>query len=275
MPPSRYALLLLPTLLCFACGGGEQAGEADPPRDRSVSVRVAESVVEELVYYDEYPGTVTALDEVEVRPQVAGYITGVHFREGDFVRKGQRLFTVDVRRYVAEVEQAQSQVGTARANLELAEKNVARYRRLAEAEAIALQTLDQAEAELTARRRALESAEAGVRSARTQLDYTVIHAPLSGVDQPGDRQDRHPGLAGQPPAHHHQPGATHRGRLRPAAGRHPPPQPPGTRTGGIPRQHLPPAPARRLGLLRVRPRLRQRPGGRPPHGHPQRAAGIR
>ncbi len=181
MHPKHYALIFLPLLL-YACGGGAEAEEEGRQQEpQAVSVRVAESVEEQLTFYDKYPATVVALDEVEVRPQVAGYLTEVHFREGDFVRKGQRLFTVDVRRYVADVEQAQSQVGTAQANLDLAEKNAARYRRLAEAEAIALQTLDQAEAELTARRREVESAEAGVRSARTQLDYTVIRAPLSGI----------------------------------------------------------------------------------------------
>ncbi len=167
-------------LLLLACGGeknaGQQAGQRPPP-----SVKTAASTEKQLTFYENYPATVRALESVEVRPQVTGYITGIHFKEGDYVRKGQRLYTVDVRRYVADVDQARSRVASAEANLELSEKNVARYRRLAESEAIALQTLDQAEAEVEARRQEVESARAGVRSARTQLDYTVIRAPLSGL----------------------------------------------------------------------------------------------
>ncbi|NJC26947.1 efflux RND transporter periplasmic adaptor subunit [Neolewinella antarctica] len=166
-------------LTCASCGGGKD--EEAPQQRPAPTVRVAESKQEAVTFYDEFPATVVALDEVEVRPQTTGYITQVYFREGDLVRKGQRLYTVDVRRYAADVDQATSTVASAQANLDLAEKNVERYRRLAEAEAIALQTLDQAEAEVEARRQALESANAGVRSARTQLDYTVIRAPLSGV----------------------------------------------------------------------------------------------
>ena len=178
---ARPTTFLLPLLLLTlsTCGRGpeEQQQQQRPP----AQVRTAEATEKSLTFYDEYPATVTALDQVQVRPQVAGYVTGIHFKEGDYVRRGQRLYTIDVRRYVADVEQARTQVGTAEANLALAEKNVARYRRLAEAEAIALQTLDQSEAELEARRQELERARAGVRSAETQLDYTVVTAPLSGV----------------------------------------------------------------------------------------------
>ena len=175
----KYLYLLIALTLTLTACGGKQAEEK--PQRPPPSVRTAQSVMEPVVFYDRFPGTVTALDEVQVRPQVAGYVTQIHFKEGDHVRKGQRLYTIDVRRYVADVNQAESQVLTAQANLQLAEKNVARYRRLAEAEAIALQTLDQAEAEVEARRQDVEAANAAVRSAQTQLDYTVVRAPLSGV----------------------------------------------------------------------------------------------
>ena len=167
------------TVMIAACGGGGERDE--PPQRPPPSVRVSEAKMEQVTFYDRYPATVQALDLVEVRPQTSGYVTKVHFREGDPVKRGQRLYTVDTRRYVADVDQANASVETAKANLALAEKNVARYRRLADAEAIALQTLDQAEAEVEARRQELERANAVVRSAQTQLSYTVIRAPLSGV----------------------------------------------------------------------------------------------
>ena len=170
---------LLPLLVLLACGG--EAGEQQQPQRPPSPVRLAEVQQKTVVFYDKYPATVTALDQVEVRPQASGYITRIHFKEGDPVRRGQRLYTIDTRRYTADVQQAESLVKSAEANLALAEKNVARYRRLAEAEAIALQTLDESEAQLEARRQDLESARAAVTSARTQLDYTVVTAPLSGM----------------------------------------------------------------------------------------------
>ena len=177
----------LPLLLILSCGGGgDQAGAAQqqgPPPAKPV--RVAEAREQELVFYESFPGSVSPLERVEVRPQVSGYITQVHFKEGDYVRKGQRLYTIDVRRYVADVNQAEADIESARANVALAEKNVLRYRRLAEAEAIATQTLDQAEAELESRRQNLNSAEAALNSAQTQLDYAVIRAPLSGLTELG------------------------------------------------------------------------------------------
>ena len=181
MTKTIYYALTLCALLGFATGcGGEDEGKQQQKRPPA-PVRLAQAEEKEVVFYDKYPATVTALDQVDVRPQVSGYVTKIHFKEGDYVRKGQRLYTIDVRRYVADVDQANSSVETARANLALAEKNAARYRRLADAEAIALQTLDQSEAELEAARQNLAAAEAGVRSARTQLSYTAITAPLSGM----------------------------------------------------------------------------------------------
>ena len=105
----------------------------------------------------------------------------VHFREGERVRRGQRLYTIDTRRYEASVDQAVARISTARARVALAEKDVARYRRLAEAEAIALQTLDQAEAELTVARQELDAAQAARRAAQTELDYATVSAPITGV----------------------------------------------------------------------------------------------
>ena len=174
--------LLLFTLL--ACGGkdgdaGQEGGGGREPE--AVAVRVVEVEERELVFYDNYPGTVSPLERVEVRPQIGGYITAKHFEDGDPVRAGQKLYTIDVRRYVADVNQAEAGIASAKANVALAEKNVARYRRLAEAEAIATQTLDQAEAELESRQQDLNRAEAARAAARTQLDYAVIRAPLGGL----------------------------------------------------------------------------------------------
>ena len=181
---NRLLILCLGTLL--SCGGdsGSSAGQQQGPPP-AAPVRLAEVTAEDLVFYQSFPGSVSPLERVEVRPQVSGYITKVHFREGEYVRKGQQLYTIDVRRYVADVEQAEANIESVRADVALAEKNVLRYRRLAAAEAIATQTLDQAEATLESRQQALNSAQAALNSAQTQLDYAVIRAPLSGETELG------------------------------------------------------------------------------------------
>ena len=171
-------LLTVSTLLTVACGSdGEEQAQQRPP----VPVEVEPAREERVVYYDDFPATVRALNEVEVRPQVAGYITDIHFEEGATVREGQRLYTIDTRQYRAAVSSSQADVAAAEADLALAQKDVERYRRLAAAEAVAQQTLDQAEATLEARRQAVERARAGVAQAQTQLDYATVRAPLSGT----------------------------------------------------------------------------------------------
>jgi membrane fusion protein (multidrug efflux system) len=179
-----FFLLLLPTLFLMpGCGGSgsEGSGKSGGRGQGAITVRVDTARVSQLSFYDKFPAVVTALDEVELRPQVGGYITERHFRGGDYVRRGQKLFTIDVRRYVADVNRAAADVEAARANLKLSEKNVARYRRLAAEEAIAIQTLDVAEAEVEARRQAVAAAEATRNAAAARLDYAYIRAPLSGT----------------------------------------------------------------------------------------------
>ncbi|MGB3799995.1 MAG: efflux RND transporter periplasmic adaptor subunit [Lewinella sp.] len=182
----KLYLLLLPMFM-LACGGGSEtpSGAGAQGQQQAIAVRVVQVEEQDLVFYESFPGTVTPLERVEVRPQVSGYITARHFRDGQLVQQGQRLYTIDVRRYEAEVNQAEAGIEAARANVSLAEKNVARYRRLAEAEAIATQTLDQSEAELESRQQALNQAEAQLNSAQTQLDYAYIRAPLTGLTSLG------------------------------------------------------------------------------------------
>ncbi|WP_104420685.1 efflux RND transporter periplasmic adaptor subunit [Neolewinella xylanilytica] len=175
-----YFLALLPLMLACGDSQSESAADGGGTQNQAIPVRIAEVAEQNLVFYETYPGTVTPLERVEVRPQVSGYITERHFEDGELVRKGQRLYTIDVRRYEADVAQAEAGIESARANVALAEKNVARYRRLAEAEAIATQTLDQAEAELESRQQELNQSEAALNSAQTQLDYAYIRAPLTG-----------------------------------------------------------------------------------------------
>ena len=185
----RHSILGL-VLFLFACGSGgseseKEGGAGAQGEQQAVAVRVTPVEAKRLVFYESYPGTVSPLERVEVRPQIGGYITERFFQDGDRVTKGQRLYTVDVRQYRADVEEAEAAIEAARADVALAEKNVGRYQRLAAAEAIATQRLDQSVAELETRRQQLNQAQARLNSARTQLDYASIRAPLTGRTELG------------------------------------------------------------------------------------------
>ena len=96
---------LAATLALSACGGGESAG---PPQQGAPPVTVAQPLVQQVVDWDEFVGRFEAIQNVEVRPRASGYLQGVHFRDGEFVRKGQLLFTIDARPAQAALAQARA-----------------------------------------------------------------------------------------------------------------------------------------------------------------------
>ncbi|HEU4554269.1 MAG TPA: efflux RND transporter periplasmic adaptor subunit [Chitinophaga sp.] len=160
-----------------ACKGPAQKGAPAMPPTPVNTVVVQEAPA---IYYDKYPATVVALNSVELRAQVSGFITGIFFKEGEVVPKGKALYEIDRRKYEAAVRQAEANIMSARANLNRAQKDMDRYQRLAEQDAIARQTLDNATATLETNRSQLAAAEASLLAARTDLDYSVINAPFTG-----------------------------------------------------------------------------------------------
>src|ERR1700761_2774334 len=109
-------------------------------------VYVAEAKKANAIYYDQYQGTVVALNSVELRSQVAGFITGIFFKEGEVVPKGKELYEIDRRKYVAAYDQAVANLESAQANLVKAQKDIDRYTYLQKEDAVARQTVDQAQA---------------------------------------------------------------------------------------------------------------------------------
>lgn len=146
-----------------------------------VPVTVAEVKSEAVSYYDEYPAMVVALNQVVLTPQVNGYITGVFFKEGERVKKGQKLYSIDAQTYSANYRQAQANLAVQEADLVRAEKDAERYRELAKKDAIARQQVDNAEAALTAAQRQVDAAKAAIQSAQTNVRYTTIVAPFDGT----------------------------------------------------------------------------------------------
>lgn len=128
----------------------------------------------------EYTGHFTAVETVELRPRVAGYLQKVHVPEGAFVRLGQVLFELDAAPFVAEAEVASARRAEAEARLNLAETEHARAAALFKEGVIARERFDQAAATSLERRAQVRSAAAAERLARLELSYTSVAAPISG-----------------------------------------------------------------------------------------------
>lgn len=170
-------------LLCFliisiqSCKkGGKQNQVAGP-------VPVGEYTVQsqKVSFYDTYPGTVVALNEVELHSQVSGFITGIFFTEGSQVVKGAKLYEIDRRKYQAAFEQTKANVDIAESNLQKAQRDADRYSKLNEQNAIAKQTFDDATTNLQNAKMQLLSAKAARTNAETDFNYSIIKAPFSGT----------------------------------------------------------------------------------------------
>jgi RND family efflux transporter MFP subunit len=170
-----YYIASVATMLA-SCGNPKPQNTAVPPTPVNITtVRKGAAV-----YYDQYQGTVVALNSVELRSQVSGYITGIFFKEGEVVQKGKPLYEIDRRKYRAAYDQAVANLSSARANLVKAQKDVDRYTYLEQNDAVAKQTVDQAVASLATSKSAVEVARAGIESAKTDLSYAIITAPFTG-----------------------------------------------------------------------------------------------
>lgn len=174
----RNAVALLSLLAALVgCGGnGEQAGGAPPAMEVSVAVVPEREIVE----WDEYIGRLEAVDTVEVRPQVSGYLQEVRFREGSEVRKGDVLFVIDPRPYQAELDRALAEVERARTALELARADLQRADKLLASRAISQEEYESRRAASVSGEAALKAAEAAAAIARLNLSYTRVTSPISG-----------------------------------------------------------------------------------------------
>lgn len=164
-------------LLIVSCGNKKSGPMAPPPP--SVLLQAASST--NAVFYDEYPATVTALNQVELRPQVSGFITGVHFADGARVKKGQLLYSIDEQLYAANYQQAVAGLQVQEANLNRAQKDADRYHELDKNDAIAKQMVDNADAALEVAKKQAAAAKANIQGVQTSVRYTKVYAPFDGV----------------------------------------------------------------------------------------------
>jgi RND family efflux transporter MFP subunit len=160
-----------------SCGSSNKGPQTPPPT--AVSVYTVQTG--DATYYDVYPATITALNQVDIKPQVSGNITGIFFKDGDHVKKGQKLYSIDQQQYQGVYQQAVANLNVSKANLAKAQQDANRYQTLAEKDAIAKQTLDHALADLEAAKRQVDASAANVSSVKTNLQYSTIYAPFDGT----------------------------------------------------------------------------------------------
>ncbi len=171
------ASVALSVFALSACGKGAQApqGPGAPP------VSVATPLVEQVVDWDDFVGRFEAPQQVEVRARVGGFLQTAAFREGQYVRKGQLLFTLDPRPAQAALAAAQAQAAQVQAALQLAESELARAQTLLSAQAVSQEEFETRRAAVAQQRTALQAAQAGVRARQLDLEFTRVTAPISGV----------------------------------------------------------------------------------------------
>lgn len=147
---------------------------------QAASVDVAEVVSKQIIDWQQYSGRLEAVDRVEIRPLVSGTMTAVHFKDGALVKKGDVLFTIDPRPYAAEVARTQAQLAGAEARAAYTASDVARGQRLLADNAIARRDFEEKQNASREAAANVQAAQAALRSARLNLEYTQITAPVSG-----------------------------------------------------------------------------------------------
>jgi RND family efflux transporter MFP subunit len=173
----QLLLIVVTMITVSSCSNDTKAPAAPPP----ISVSVYPITKQNAVYFDTYPATVTALNQIDLRAQVTGYITGIYFSDGQHVSKGQKLYDIDKQQYAAEYDNAVANLNVTKANLDKAQQDATRYTDLLKQDAIAKQVVDHAISDLQSAKMQVAAANATVTRANTDLKYSTIYAPFDGT----------------------------------------------------------------------------------------------
>ncbi len=176
---AKAAALLAPLAVALAgCGeqSPRQAAAATPPP----AVTVAQPVRRTVTDWDEFTGRFDAVDEVQVRARVGGFVTSVEFQDGAIVHSGDLLYVIDSRPFEAVAEQAEGQLADARAKVELAKRDLDRGLNLVQTSAVSEQVVDQRREALQAAHAAETQAEGALKAAQLNIEFTHVLAPITG-----------------------------------------------------------------------------------------------
>ncbi len=172
-------------LLLAGCGKKEEAAAPPPP-----PVTVANPTKKVTTDWDEFTGRFDAIEQVQIRARVTGFVTKVAFTDGAVVKAGDLLYEIDPRQYQAAAEQAQGQLDDAKAKVVLAEKELERATTLIKTQAISENIVDQRSQAIAAAQAATLQAEGALKQAQLNVEYTKVVAPIAG------RVSRHLGTVG-------------------------------------------------------------------------------
>ena len=175
--PILTSLTALAAAAVLAACGAQAKQEAAPP---PAQVTVTDVAFKSLRQWDDFTGRLEAIDTVEIRPRVGGYVDGARFQEGARVSKGQVLFQIDPRPFQAEANRASAEVARAKAQWDLTIVNRERGRRLIEQNALAQSEFDRLSSEEKAAQANLAAANAALQTARLNLEFTRVVSPIDG-----------------------------------------------------------------------------------------------
>ncbi|MGM5027171.1 efflux RND transporter periplasmic adaptor subunit [Tardiphaga sp. 862_B3_N4_1] len=162
-------------LLLAGCGKKEEAAAPPPP-----PVTVANPTKKVTTDWDEFTGRFDAIEQVQIRARVTGFVTKVAFTDGAVVKVGDLLYEIDPRQYQAAAEQAQGQLDDAKAKVVLAEKELERATTLIKTQAISENIVDQRSQAIAAAQAATLQAEGALKQAQLNVEYTKVVAPIAG-----------------------------------------------------------------------------------------------
>ncbi|MGY8680617.1 efflux RND transporter periplasmic adaptor subunit [Bradyrhizobium sp. UFLA05-153] len=176
--PHPFLAVLALTIAGLLAGCDKPASQAAAPP--APSVTVAQPVKRTVTDWDEYTGRFDAVEEVQVRPRVGGYVNSVEFQDGAIVHQGDLLYVIDPRPFEAVAEQADGQLADARAKVELAKRELDRGLNLVQTSAVSEQVVDQRRQALQAAHAAETQAEGSLKAAKLNIEFTHVVAPITG-----------------------------------------------------------------------------------------------
>jgi len=174
---SRPALASIAWLTAMMFCHAAQAQGGPPP---APTVQVAKPLAKKVIQWDEYTGRFEPVAQVEVRARVSGFIENLHFRDGQIVRQGDLLFTIDRKPYELAGEAAAAEVQRAKAQVSLAENEVERAEGLTRNQTITARDLDTRRSNFAVARAGQAAAEANLKTAQLNLEWTQVRAPIAG-----------------------------------------------------------------------------------------------
>ncbi|WP_085587404.1 efflux RND transporter periplasmic adaptor subunit [Pseudomonas sp. B14(2017)] len=181
--PSRPVILAALALLVLAVAGiwfGQRQPAPAARAQTAIPVRVVSVVQQNVPRYASAIGSVLSLHSVEVRPQVEGVLTQVLVKEGQWVKEGDLLATLDDRAIRANLDQARAELGQSQAQIQVANVDLQRYRLLSTDNGVSKQTLDQQQALVNRLQATVKGNQAAIANAEVQLSYTQIRSPVTG-----------------------------------------------------------------------------------------------